>query len=84
MSYLIGKDYTAPKIVRNVITPEKKIVIKEKIKTFCSVDSKKSYGEIVIEIHKTENYTNDQIIEVIEEVKSEADYTLEEEPKENL
>jgi len=79
--YLQGKNYTAPEVTLNTISDEKKNEIKSAIRTFCPADAKKLYGEIIAEIQNqyavsNEYFTNDQIAEIIDEVKTEEDYTL--------
>lgn len=80
--FLQGKDYEAPEASENEINPTKKNEIKALIRTYCTKSDRKYCGDIVKEIHKSENFTNDQIIEVIKEVAQEDDYTLPEPPPE--
>jgi hypothetical protein len=74
--YLIGKNYTGLVHSPATIDQETKDTMKAFIRSFCPVDGKKSFEQIVSKIQANSNFTNDQIIEVILEVKQEADYTL--------
>lgn len=67
--YLTHKDYSEPEKIGRAI-PD----VKGEIRTFVGT-GRKSYEEIVKEIQKTHNMTNDEIIEQIEEVAQESDYS---------
>ena len=68
MKYLKHKDYVEAEKPEKVV-PD----VKSKIKAFVGTGCK-SYEEIVKEIQKAENMTNDAIIEQINELQLEDDY----------
>ena len=87
MPYLQGKDYVASKKSKKEVTAQKKTSLKSTIKTFCPKDKKKSYEEIIAKIRKdeTDHYTNDELVEIIEQLKKkDADYKLPEPVVEEL
>ena len=69
MTYLIHKDYKEASKKAKII-PD----VKSKITVFVG-KGKKSYEDIIIEIQKTENLTNDEVIKQIKELKLTAIFT---------
>lgn len=78
MPYLQGKDYKAPTVSKKDLTSAKKTSLKTLIKTACPKDKKKSYEDIIAHVRKNDSgyYTNDELVEVIDSLKKEADYTV--------
>jgi len=66
---LTHKDYKRPVGVKKVIPS-----VKAKIKTFVGKGTK-SYEEIVKEIQKSNNMTNDEVIKQVKELAKTADFT---------